>query len=392
MRKLTLICSFTLLWVAALGQNYVTLYDQCNFGGRFKTLTAGNYYSYQLGIGNDKLSSIRVPDGLKITLYEHNSFQGKSVTYTANISCLPSDWIRQASSVVVESTYDPQYNENDYVVFYNDCYSNGYSQSLRPGQYTGTQLGLLKQNISSFAIYGNLRVKAYLNNENLSGYSVTFDNSQTCLFSNANDKIASLVIEYKPANDPGNGDNNSSTGNYISFYANCDYEGNSVRLEPGRYEGNKLGMFRNDISSVEVPTGMRARVYVGSDYLTGTSYTISENTSCLGTSTNNRITSILVEQVYSTPDPGTGNQGGSVIIFMDTYYRGNSASLLPGNYATMSQANFPDNALSSLQVPPGWRVAWLASNGTSGLSPISRSMSCSSTTEACIVRRNAPST
>ena len=96
-----------------MGQNYVTLYDQCNFGGRFKTLTAGNYYSYQLGIGNDKLSSIRVPDGLKITLYEHNSFQGKSVTYTGNISCLPSDWIRQASSVVVESTYDPQYNEND---------------------------------------------------------------------------------------------------------------------------------------------------------------------------------------------------------------------------------------------------------------------------------------
>jgi hypothetical protein len=35
---------------------------------------------------------------------------------------------------------------------------------------------------------------------------------------------------------------------------------------------------------------------------------------------------------------------------------GQSATLLPGNYSNMAQVGFPDNALSSLTVPAGFRV------------------------------------
>jgi hypothetical protein len=338
----------------AFSQNTVTVYDQCNFGGKYQSLAPGNYRTYQLGVGNDKLSSIRIPAGLKVTLYEHDSYSGRSATFTSNSSCLPADWNDQASSLVVESELDPNYNENDYVVFYNDCYSNGYSRTLRPGKYTGTELAQLKQNISSLTIYGNLQVKAYLNNENLSGYSVTLTSSQLCLGSQTNDKIASLVVEYKPhQNDQGN--NGSGLSGYVTFYANCNYEGNSIRLAPGRYEGDNLGMFRNDISSLEIPSDLRVRVYVGNDYLTGTSYTLTESSSCLGNSMNNRITSILVEPRNggSYPPPGIVEM---VTIYTDTYYGGQSATLLPGNYATMSEAGFPNNALSSLQLPTGYRV------------------------------------
>ena len=359
MKNLLLLSAFITVHFFCSSQNVVTIYDQCNYGGRYKALAPGNYRTYQLGIGNDKLSSIRIPSGMKISLYEHDNYSGKSVTYTSNISCLASDWNKQASSVVVESDIDPNYNDgNDYVVFYNDCYSNGYSKTLRPGRYTGAELGSLKQNISSLTIYGNLQVKAYLNNDNLSGYSVTLTGSQSCLGSSTNDKIASLVIEYKPYTpiDPGTGAGNDDLNGVIAFYANCNYEGNSIHLEPGRYEGDNLGMFRNDISSIRIPSNLQVKVYVNSGYLTGTSYTLTESSTCLGSTMNNRIASLLVEYRYGNNYPGNPNTTERVVIYTDTYYGGQSASLLPGNYATMALAGFPNDALSSLQVPTGYRV------------------------------------
>jgi hypothetical protein len=360
MKRSIILTAFVIQFSFTFAQNTVTLYDQCNFGGRYQALAPGNYRGYQLGIGNDKLSSIRIPAGLKVTLYEHDNYAGRSVTYAANITCLPTDWNKQASSVVVESEIDPNYNENDYVVFYNDCYSNGYSRTLRPGKYTGAELAQLKQNISSFTIYGNLQVKAYLNNDNLSGYSVTLTTSQLCLSSTTNDKIASLIIEYKPYNptDPGNtgGNSGSTNSGYVTFFANCNYEGNAIRLGAGRYEGDNLGMFRNDISSMEIPSDLRVRVYINSDYLTGTSYTLTESSSCLSSTMNNKIASILVEPRYGGNNPGTPGTVERVTIYTDTYYGGQSSSLLPGNYSTMSQAGFPDDALSSLQLPAGYRV------------------------------------
>ncbi len=349
MRKSFLLAGFLLLTILSVAQSTVTLYDQCNYGGRNYSLAPGNYRSFQMKISNDRLASMRIPSGMKVTLYEHDNFTGRSTTYSSNISCLPSEWLNMASSLVVESEY--AYNENDYVVFYNDCFGTGYSRTLRPGRYTGTELGNLKQNISSFTIYGNLRIKAYLNNENLSGYSVSLETSQSCLGSSQNDKIASLIIEYKPATyEPGSG----SSG-FVNFYVNCNYEGNSIRLGPGRYEGDKLGLFKHDISSVEIPSDLQARVYINSDFFTGTYYTLTENNSCLSSTMNNRINSIIIENRYGTgTNPGNNNQ--YVVLYADTYHQGHSASLLPGSYATMEDAGFINDALSSLIVPAGFRV------------------------------------
>jgi hypothetical protein len=115
-------------------------------------------------------------------------------------------------------------------------------------------------------------------------------------------------------------------------------------------------MFRNDISSIEIPSDLRVKVYTNSDYLTGNSYTLTESNNCLSSTMNNKIASILIESRYGGDNPGTPGTTGWVTIYTDTYYGGQSASLLPGNYATMSQAGFPDDALSSLQLPAGYRV------------------------------------
>lgn len=342
-------------------QNYVTLFEDCNYQGKSYYLEPGNYRAYQMKIKNDQLSSFLIPSDMKLTIYEHDNFSGKSKTYTSGIPCLDNEWNDQTSSLVVESSMPGGYNQNDYIVFYNDCYNKGYSRSLGPGTYTGSQLGNLKQNISSFSIFGNLQVKVYTGSDNASGYSYTFDQTQSCLNNSYNDKIRSMVIEYKSYN---NGGGNYGGGNYgnadarASFYTDCNYKGNSISLGPGYYPGDKLGMFRYDISSVEIPSGLRVKVFLN-DQLNGSSYTLNENSSCLNSTMNDRIGSIVVEERRF----GGGNYGNNppyneqqVMIYTDEDYRGQSVVVYPGTYATMSQLNFPDDALTSLRVPAGYRV------------------------------------
>jgi len=347
-----------------MAQNNVGLFEQCNYSGKKSYLAPGSYKVYQMGVGNDKLSALQIPNGMRVTLYEHDEFKGRSATYTSNVACLGDGWDDNASSIVVESLYnEPTYNQNDYVTFFNDCYSKGYSKSLRPGTYYANQLGPLKLNISSFAIYGNLRVKVYTSSDNASGYATIFETNQSCLSSSYSDKIRSVVIEYKPTQPTTNYPNYPSTGgsnSYATVYADCYYRGSSLRLAPGYYEGDKLGLMRFDISSIEIPSNLKAKVFINNEYLSGTYYIISENTNCLSNTLNNRIGSLVIEensgynnqQYPPTQQPGVEK----VILYTDADFKGLSSSVLPGTYATMEQAGFMDDALSSLYLPPGYRV------------------------------------
>jgi hypothetical protein len=362
-RKFMLSAIICLAFISVSAQQFsVTLFDQCNYMGRRYTLQAGSYRLYQMQIGNDKLSSMQIPAGMKVTIYQDDKFEGKSKTFTDDQMCLDGEWRNTTSSLVVENTAIPSgFTQNDYVTFYADCYSKGYSQSLRPGSYTGAQLGNLKYNISSMYISGNVRVKAYMNSENLSGYNVILDATQACLPGNQNDKIGSLVIEARPAgsNIGNNNGGYNSNDTYATFYQDCNFSGNALRLAPGFYQGEKLGLMKYNISSIEVPNGMRVKVYLGDENLNGQSYTVNASENCLNSNMRYRIGSVSVERTGFGNNYNNNNNpvsGNYAILYEDEDYRGRSASLLPGSYATMQQAGFTDKSLSSLNIPAGWRV------------------------------------
>ncbi|MBK6990789.1 MAG: hypothetical protein IPH34_02735 [Chitinophagaceae bacterium] len=346
--------------------NFITLHEDCDFKGKQSILEPGNYSTYQMNIGNDKLSSIQIPSGMKVTIYEHKNYKGKSKTFTQNIPCLEAEWNDFASSVVVEgSNYNPRYNQNTYVTFYNDCYNKGYSKSLKAGSYKGDALGLLKNKISSFAIYGNLKVRVYLNNEDATGYNHTFNETTSCLSNMYNDKISSLVIEYdyNQGNNYNNGNNNGNYNNYgnsyVNIYSSCGYKGNSLRLAPGQYQGDKLGILKSAISSIEIPSNLQVKAYVSSDYLSGNYYTISENINCMTSTLKNNIRSLVIEEKNQSSNYNNNQNtliDSKVTIYVDGNYKGQAVSLLPGTYSSMQQIGFPNKALSSLTVPEGFRV------------------------------------
>lgn len=68
--------------------NKVKIFDDVQFEGSQKELDEGEYNIYDLGIGNNKPSSLTVPAGMKVTLYEYEDFWGRSRTFTSNVADL----------------------------------------------------------------------------------------------------------------------------------------------------------------------------------------------------------------------------------------------------------------------------------------------------------------
>jgi len=67
----------------------VTLFSDCKFAGKSLDAAVGDYDSMQkIGFGNDVLSSMKIPAGLKVQVFEHNNFKGDNTVFTSDVSCL----------------------------------------------------------------------------------------------------------------------------------------------------------------------------------------------------------------------------------------------------------------------------------------------------------------
>ena len=90
-----------------------TFYKHCSFGGSSITLDVGRYKLPQLrdiatknnyeGDINDDISSVRVPAGYRVTLYEHDNFKGRDLTLTSDNSCLVGNGFNDLTSSIIVS-------------------------------------------------------------------------------------------------------------------------------------------------------------------------------------------------------------------------------------------------------------------------------------------------
>jgi hypothetical protein len=84
-----------------------TLRQHCDYTGWTANFAIGNYNlaAIQAAGGiNDDASSIRVPAGLRVTLYEHDNFTGATLVRTADDNCFVNEgWNDRISSLRVEA-------------------------------------------------------------------------------------------------------------------------------------------------------------------------------------------------------------------------------------------------------------------------------------------------
>ena len=199
-------------------RDMVTFYADCNYGGYSFSMPAGKFKEQSIKVGNDKISSFRVPYGFRVTVYQNDGFGGRSQTFTGSVKCLDGSWNDQISSFIIEgpgssnpgggffnndNNYDNNYHnyapsvnygENfEGVMVYSDSWYKGQHQVYNPGNYN-LRYSSLKGNISSLAIQPGYRVVVYEDFE-YRGRSQTFTSSVPNLASYGwNDNIRSIRV------------------------------------------------------------------------------------------------------------------------------------------------------------------------------------------------------
>jgi hypothetical protein len=357
---------------------FITIY-QHNFSGHAKNLAVGYYEAYDFGhIDNDQISSVKVPKGLQVTLYEHAGFKGKSLVLTADATAdfLISKKFNDATSslrveelptevetkpVVVKDSVvtepaAPAILSETVAIIYQDEFK-GKNQQLKPGLYNLEDLNLTEKTISSIQLKPGYQVTLF-DNENFKGRSLTLtaDASPSFLaFRNFDNAAVSLIVEIIQQAQP-------VELNIVTLYEN-DFTGRSQKLAPGRYATSQLGIRNDALSSITVAPGFKVTLYEHGDF-TGRTMFIrgqSVNAAFFNQHQFNDIASaVVVEEIPHEEQ---------VVTIYSEKFSGKSQELEPGEYGA-SKLTIGENELTSLRVPKGFEVTLFEHGNFKGLKTI----------------------
>ena len=351
-----------------------TLYEHSNYGGWAVSLEEGSYDYKDIlakGIANDQISSLRVSDGYKVTIYDDEGFKGKSKEFTSDASYVGDEMNDKTSSIKIEKIN----NQTSTTTSYNTVkLPNGkYSiKSVVNEKYVAAENG------------GSDPIVA--NRDNYSGswetfYIVNNDDGTVSIKADANNKYICAVLDeenqltprsdsistwekfkiYK-INDSEYGIRSAENRKYVkadldkggkliagsdsiagaweafhiekvgdttndnvaTFYENSNYGGWSVSLPEGTYNYRDIiakGIKNDAISSLKVNSGYKVTLYNDAGF-NGTSKAFTGDASYVGDEMNDKTSSIKIEK---------WNGSSSV-----TY---NTVKLSNGKYSIKSVAN-----------------------------------------------------
>ncbi|MCL2927900.1 MAG: Cys-every-fifth RiPP peptide CefA [Trichodesmium sp. MAG_R01] len=161
-----------------------TIYEHSNYGGSSQTLGVGSYDISRLTIGNDKLSSLRVPEGLRVTLYQHPNFRGETRSFTSDTSWVGDDFNDQTSAILVEKVVSVYQNSN----------YEGSCQYLGIGCHNVADLQVGNDVISSLKVPQGLMAILY-EHANFTGRYRIFTESTGWVGDDLNDLASSIVVK-----------------------------------------------------------------------------------------------------------------------------------------------------------------------------------------------------
>ena len=203
-----------------------TLYEHSNYGGWAVSLEEGSYDYKDIlakGIVNDQISSLRVSDGYKVTIYDDEGFKGKSKEFTSDASYVGDEMNDKTSSIKIEKIN----NQTSTTTSYNTVkLPNGkYSiKSVANEKYVATENG------------GSDPIVA--NRDNYSGswetfYIVNNDDGTVSIKADANNKYICAVLDEENQLTPRS--DSISTWEKFKIYKINDSEYGVRSAENGKY-------------------------------------------------------------------------------------------------------------------------------------------------------------
>jgi hypothetical protein len=89
---------------AIVVQPVVEIYEEPDYKGSSHKLPTGRYNMVELPVCRDQIYSLKVPDGLMVTLFEEAGFQGMNMSFTQNSSLVSSLFNESSQSLLVEQS------------------------------------------------------------------------------------------------------------------------------------------------------------------------------------------------------------------------------------------------------------------------------------------------
>jgi hypothetical protein len=344
----------------------ITIYLD-NFSGASKNLSAGYYESYEFGaIGNDQISSVKVPKGMKVTLYQQSGYAGKSLVLSqdAPASFLIANNFNDAASSLRVEVYEPEAPKTKpdkiekhapvIVVeqekkedpkpealteadpkcrFFQGDFSGSF-QTVSPGRYDVKQLIIGDNELSSIQMADGLKVTLY-ELEGFKGKSVVLTHDTDAASLEAmqfNNVASSMVVEIIPR---------------ITLFQD-NFSGDAFSFARGFYDLNSMKLDNDQVSSVKVMPGLWVLLFEDINY-GGRSLLLTEDASTQYLSKfkfNDQASSMIVGSVDDPLPQAT--------VYADDFY-GSSQTLTVGQY-TFMEMGIGNNTLSSIQIPSGIHI------------------------------------
>ncbi len=255
---------------------FVSIYSDANYKGNAQPLVPGYYDINQLTIGNDTLSSIKVPNGLVAILYSDANFKGNSITVTKDTPYIGDYFNDKVSSIIIEKA------PNNNVVIYSDSNYQGKSQVLSLGYHDINQLIIGNDALSSIKVPNGFIAILY-SDANFKGNSITITSDTPYIGDYFNDKVSSIFVEKAPNNN-------------VVIYSDSNYQGKSQVLSPGYYNIDQLTIGNDTLSSIKVANGFIAVLY-SDDNFKGNAITVTKDIPYIGDYFNDKVSSIIVKAI-----------------------------------------------------------------------------------------------
>jgi len=284
----------------------VTVYSDCNYKGLSANLEVGDYNLAQLkkfGLGNNEISSVKVPKGLSLTVFENDFLRGDSASTGNDVACIDTgDFANRITSVSVSgegvaAVAAPAAVAKAGVRGFTECSYRGQSATLQEGEYNNAQLnqmGIANNSISGVQVADGYQAELFLNDFQRGG-SGTLSTNNPCLTGQYNNAISSIIVKKIGAA--------GSTANaqpVATLYAHCNYRGGSVQLPAGKFDDNALeraGVQQDTVSSIKLLPGYKATVYAG-PLFNAKKIVLTADDDCLDNDDmNEQLSSIVIQPV-----------------------------------------------------------------------------------------------
>lgn len=234
---------------------FVNFFKGYSFNGNRLAYGVGDYAQIPNG-WNDEISSIQIPQGLVVTIYEHANFQGGAKTISGNWDAEYS-WNNEISSFRI-------FANNRVVNFYKGYSMSGDKLTFPLGNYAQIP-DEWNDEISSIQIPPGVIVNIY-EHANFQGDAKTISGNWDAEYS-WNNEISSFQIMSNsgglgPVHGGSCGDNNNHPGQnaVVDFFEHANFAGNRVSFGVADYAILPQG-WNDKISSIRIPPGVKVTVF-----------------------------------------------------------------------------------------------------------------------------------